>query len=114
MHGFNIGNPIAARGVGHAQRIRSLIGDRSKIASESGRWAGEGQASPVQFSFACCHRLQPCWGDLVSRRSGEARGVDVHGQGSAGPDVGEVMKVVVFEGAAFAGDEGPELPTMLS
>ena len=38
----------------------------------------------------------------------------MHGQGSAGPDVGEVVKVVLFEGATFAGDEGPELPTMLS
>jgi hypothetical protein len=37
----------------------------------------------------------------------------VHGQGGAGPDVGEVMKVVLLEGPALAGDEGPELPTVL-
>ena len=35
----------------------------------------------------------------------------MHGQCSAGPDVGEVVKVVLLEGPALAGDEGPELPT---
>ena len=36
----------------------------------------------------------------------------MHGQGSAAPDVGEVVKVILLEGPALAGDESPELPTV--
>jgi len=68
--------------------------------------------SPVQFSYAYCRWLQPCWGDRVPHRGDQARSVDMHGQGSAAPDVGELVNVVPCKGPALAGDDGPELPTV--
>jgi hypothetical protein len=36
----------------------------------------------------------------------------VHGYSGADPDIAEVVNVVLLEGPALAGDEGPELPTV--
>ena len=33
----------------------------------------------------------------------------MHEQGGTHPDIAEVVNVVLLEGPAFAGDEGPEL-----
>jgi len=51
--------------------------------------------------------LQPCWGYGIPRHGGEARGVEVHGQGGLDPDVGDVMNVVRPEGPPLAGDQRP-------
>jgi len=53
--------------------------------------------SPLQSRQVHSPRLQPCRGDRISRRAGETGGVDMHGQGSADPDVAEVVNVFVLE-----------------